>query len=409
MTELNHDKNRRLLVIDDNRSIHDDFRKILSPTPAKASALDITELAVFGRLTEVIQQIRFEVDSAYQGQEGVLLVKQALEAGRPYALAFVDVRMPPGWDGVETTQRIWAIDPNIQIVICTAYSDYSWDEMFEKIGNCDGLVILKKPFDTVEALQLAYALTEKWWLHQQAARKMEELESRVAERTQDLANSLSVLNATLESTADGIVAEDLSGKVISYNTKFAATWRFPAGMLARRNAAEIRAHIAGQVKDSAKFLQRAEELQAELQAQGYDVIELKDGRIFERYVIPQRIDRKCVGSVINWRNITERKRVEETLRQSEEQFRAMFELASVGIAQADPRTGQWLRVNKKMCEITGYSADEMLRMRVADITHPEDRQPDRDAFERVVRGETPDYRMEKRYLPKDGALAWVNV
>src|ERR1017187_2972792 len=183
MTELNHDKNRRLLVIDDNRSIHDDFRKILSPTPAKASALDITELAVFGRLTEVIQQIRFEVDSAYQGQEGVLLVKQALEAGRPYALAFVDVRMPPGWDGVETTQRIWAIDPDIQIVICTAYSDYSWNEMFEKIGNCDGLVILKKPFDTVEALQLAHAFVEKWWLRQRSRQKMEELDDLVRERT----------------------------------------------------------------------------------------------------------------------------------------------------------------------------------------------------------------------------------
>ncbi|MGZ5552414.1 MAG: PAS domain-containing protein, partial [Chthoniobacterales bacterium] len=104
-----------------------------------------------------------------------------------------------------------------------------------------------------------------------------------------------------------------------------------------------------------------------------------------------------------------RKKAEEALRQSEEQFRAMFELASVGIAQADPRTGQWVRVNQKMCEITGYSAGELLQMRVPDITHPEDRQSDREKFERVVRGEAPDYRMEKRYIRKDGALAWVNV
>ena len=101
-------------------------------------------------------------------------------------MAFVDVRMPPGWDGVETTQRIWEIDPDVQIVICTAYSDYSWGEMFEKIGSRDGLLILKKPFDAVEAFQLAQALTEKWWLHQQFRRKMEELESRVAERTGEL-------------------------------------------------------------------------------------------------------------------------------------------------------------------------------------------------------------------------------
>src|ERR1019366_5312452 len=104
-----------------------------------------------------------------------------------------------------------------------------------------------------------------------------------------------------------------------------------------------------------------------------------------------------------------RKKAKEALRQSEEQFRAMFELASVGIAQADPRTGQWLRVNQKMCEITGYSADELLQMRVPEITHPEDRQSDREKFERVVRGESPDYRMEKRYIRKDGTLIWVNV
>src|ERR1700680_4350306 len=108
-----------------------------------------------------------------------MLVKKALAEGRPYAMAFVDIRMPPGWDGVETTQKIWEVDPDVQIVLCTAYADYSWDEMFEKIGNADGVVILKKPFDTVEALQLAHALTEKWWLHRQSRKRMEELESMV--------------------------------------------------------------------------------------------------------------------------------------------------------------------------------------------------------------------------------------
>ncbi len=180
------DKNRRVLVIDDNRSIHDDFRKILSPATAMAAASDATEAAVFGRPTDAVSQTQFEVASAYQGQEGVRRVKEALEAGRPYALAFVDVRMPPGWDGVETTRRIWELDPNLQVVLCTAYSDYSWDDLFEKLGHRDGLLILKKPFDSVEAIQLAHALTEKWWLHQQSRQKMDELESHVAERTREL-------------------------------------------------------------------------------------------------------------------------------------------------------------------------------------------------------------------------------
>jgi PAS domain S-box-containing protein len=109
------------------------------------------------------------------------------------------------------------------------------------------------------------------------------------------------------------------------------------------------------------------------------------------------------------RDISEQKQTAEALRLSEEQLRAMFELASIGMAQADPCTRQWLRVNQKLCAITGYSADEMLRMRVSEMTHPEDRQMDDEAFQRVVRGEEPDYRLEKRYIRKDGTSTWVSV
>jgi two-component system, cell cycle sensor histidine kinase and response regulator CckA len=176
-------RNRRVLVIDDNPSIHDDFRKILSPGATTRPALDAAETALFGKPTNVVRQTQFEVDSAYQGQEGVLLVKKAIEEGHPYAMAFMDVRMPPGMDGIETTQKLWEVDPNVQIVICTAFSDYSWDALFQTIGNCDRMVILKKPFDTVEVLQLAHVLTEKWWLHKQFVRKIEGLENMVSERT----------------------------------------------------------------------------------------------------------------------------------------------------------------------------------------------------------------------------------
>jgi signal transduction histidine kinase len=183
MSNISGDKNRRVLVIDDNRSIHDDFRKILAPSVPADAALAATGSAVFGPSSETVPQAAFDVSSAYQGEEGARLIRAALASGRPFAMAFVDVRMPPGWDGIETTKRIWAIDPDIQIVVCTAYSDYSWNEMFAKIGECDGLVILKKPFDAIEVLQLAYTLTEKWWLHQQSTRKIHELDDLVQERT----------------------------------------------------------------------------------------------------------------------------------------------------------------------------------------------------------------------------------
>jgi len=179
------DKNLRILVVDDNRSIHDDFRKILAEEKDAHSALAV-EAALFGETTEMRHAVHFELESAYQGEEGFEMVKRAVADGRPYAMCFMDVRMPPGWDGIETTARIWEVDPEMQIVICTAYSDYSWDQMGKKLGQSDKLVILKKPFDNVEALQLAIALTEKWNLARQARSQHENLEKVVDERTREL-------------------------------------------------------------------------------------------------------------------------------------------------------------------------------------------------------------------------------
>jgi two-component system, sensor histidine kinase and response regulator len=182
------ERNNRILVIDDNHAIHADVRKILCPQVTDASvSLRALEAALLGSAPEPARAAaNFAVDSAYQGREGLALVEKALAAGQPYAMAFVDVRMPPGWDGIETTLELWKVAPDLQIVICTAYSDYSWEEMLAKIGGSDRLVILKKPFDTIEVLQLANALTEKWNLLRQASAHAEEMERRVRVRTADL-------------------------------------------------------------------------------------------------------------------------------------------------------------------------------------------------------------------------------
>ncbi len=178
-------KNLRILVVDDNRSIHGDFRKILVDATT-SDQVHAVEVALFGEPTDVRRAIRFELDSAYQGKDGFEMVQRAVAEGRPYAMAFIDVRMPPGWDGIETTARIWEVDPEMQIVICTAYSDHSWDEMVAKLGHSDKLVILKKPFDNIEALQLAASLTEKWNLARQARSQLTSLERLVEERTREL-------------------------------------------------------------------------------------------------------------------------------------------------------------------------------------------------------------------------------
>jgi PAS domain S-box-containing protein len=180
-------ENRRILVIDDNPSIHQDFQKILSPADAQLAAdLDADEAALFGETANPAQSWTFQITSAYQGEEGLKKVRAAAAAGEPFAVAFVDVRMPPGWDGIETISRIWKEFPDLQTVVCTAYSDYSWDEIATTIGNTDQMLVLKKPFDNVEVLQMAHALARKWELTQIARRQMEDLESMVNERTAEL-------------------------------------------------------------------------------------------------------------------------------------------------------------------------------------------------------------------------------
>jgi two-component system NtrC family sensor kinase len=178
--------NHRILVVDDNPSIHEDFRKVLAGGNRRQPALLQAEAALFGEPSIPGPVADFQLESAHQGQEALDKVRRSLAEGRPYAMVFVDVRMPPGWDGVETVSRIWEEDPDLQVVICTAYSDYSWEEMVRKLGARDNLVILKKPFDNVEVLQLAYAFTRKWELNRHARLKLSELSQMVGRRTSEL-------------------------------------------------------------------------------------------------------------------------------------------------------------------------------------------------------------------------------
>lgn len=178
--------NHRILIVDDNPSIHEDFRKILCPAiPGQAEVEDL-RAALFNRAPKAATTIDFELVSAYQGPEAVALAGQAVADNCPFAMAFLDIRMPPGWDGVETATRLWEVCPDLQIVICTAYSDYSWDEMRARLHQPSSLVILKKPFDNVEVQQLAHAMTKKWQLSREAGLQLSQLESMVAERTQAL-------------------------------------------------------------------------------------------------------------------------------------------------------------------------------------------------------------------------------
>ncbi|WP_319575715.1 EAL domain-containing protein [uncultured Desulfobacter sp.] len=167
----------RIIVIDDNTAIHEDFRKILGSASETNSELDDMESFLFDTETDHARNsgVQFEIEYASQGQEGLDIVRKANEAGNPFSLAFVDGRMPPGWDGIETISHLWKESPELQVVLCTAYADYSWSEIQKVLGESDSLLILKKPFDNVEVLQMAHALTRKWELSREIKGRLNKL------------------------------------------------------------------------------------------------------------------------------------------------------------------------------------------------------------------------------------------
>lgn len=188
MNTSNEDKTRRILIIDDNPDIHQDFQRILLPQAEMSSeGLDDLEAKLFGDTEEVVEPaIQFQLASAMQGEEACSMVKAAVSQNNRYALAFIDMRMPPGWDGLETIRHLWQVDPKLEVVICTAYSDYSLAEIFSEVGASDQLLVLKKPFEPIEVIQLATALTEKWNLARQAEMEFQDMERIVEEQTHEL-------------------------------------------------------------------------------------------------------------------------------------------------------------------------------------------------------------------------------
>lgn len=157
----------RILIIDDNPAIHRDYRKVLEPAandPAQ-DAMQSMRANLFGEAEPEAHE--FIVDSAYQGQEALQMVRRALAEDRPYALSFVDMRMPPGWDGLETVRLLRQADPAMRSVICTAFSDHTWEQIANQLGQTERVLVLEKPFDPARLREMVVALTDRWLFDRQ--------------------------------------------------------------------------------------------------------------------------------------------------------------------------------------------------------------------------------------------------
>jgi diguanylate cyclase (GGDEF)-like protein/PAS domain S-box-containing protein len=305
----------RIIVIDDNAAIQQDFIKILTTSKVLTSdaELELLNQSMFGQANTESLLDQFEIDTASQGQEGVEKIKQALEQGRPYSLAFVDIRMPPGWDGVETIKHIWALDKDIQIVICTAYSDYSWEETVKHLGQTDCLLILKKPFDNVSVRQLTCAMTKKWQLLINSRNYTKQLKDDVEDRTLSLKKSLSLVKATLESSNDGVLVINNENNTLEFNQRFIKMWHIPIEMAHGQSTKEVMLRfMASVLENNIEFneFMNDEKLSGDMHI---NVIKFKDGRIFESYSQPQLVDKVTVGNVYNFHDVTEREKLEKEL------------------------------------------------------------------------------------------------
>lgn len=181
---------RKILIIDDNPDIHEDFKRVLRPflePNEMPSRLEELEAKALGKeVQKKSSEFNFSLDSAASGEEGLKKIKVGLNQKVHYQLVFLDVRMAGGMDGIATLEAMWKVDPKIEVVLCTAYSDNDFLKIFKRFGVSDQILVLKKPFDSIEVQQLALSLTTKWYLSRYSEEKIDLLAEEVEESEREL-------------------------------------------------------------------------------------------------------------------------------------------------------------------------------------------------------------------------------
>ncbi|MFA6286480.1 MAG: PAS domain S-box protein [Opitutaceae bacterium] len=410
-------------MIDDNPSIHVDFRKTLcSPRfyPVKFSEADES----FDDAALKIKPSEFEITSAYQGERGLAAVREAMREGRPFSVAFVDMRMPPGWDGVETTSRLWEVDPDLQVVICSAYMDYSWEELVARLGTSDRLLVLKKPFDMIEVQQLAHVMAEKRMLLQQVRHHMAHLEETVKLRTQELVRTqtelladitqrkqaesgLRKLSRAVEQSPVSIVITDINGAIEYVNPKFCAVTGYSFEDVRGRNPRVLK---SGEMPSEA-YRQLWATITAGEEWRGEFHNKKKNGELFweSASISPIRDD---LGGITHFvavkEDITGRKKSEAALREAEERYRSLFE-RSLDCMYVHDFEGRFMDFNPASLTLLGYQREELTALTFSSLIVAEHIPRAWRVVEEIRAGGTQSAMTELSIVRKDGTLVDVEV
>jgi len=250
---------------------------------------------------------------------------------------------------------------------------------------------------------------EKLWLEELVALRTEALENELKQHktvAEELKKSVSLLTATLESTADGILVVDKTGKIINYNRKFVEFWGIPETIIATCNDEKLLCFVINQLKDPESFLKKVKQLYSNDAETSIDILEFNDGRTFERFSQSQRIEGECVGRVWCFRDITGRKHAEDALLQSRMAFQNYFQNCSVGMSVTSPEK-KWLEVNQSLCLMLGYSMEDLVEKTWNDLTYPEDVEKNLALLSDMTNGKINRYDLDKRFIKKDGSILYV--
>ena len=310
--EFKKDWNYRVLVVDDQREIHQDFEEMLTPGLTGSSTDDLAE-AFASEIDESFLP-KFKLLHARSGSEAYDIVKTTIETGDPIAVAYIDIRMPPGMDGIETTQRIRAIDENIEIVLMSAYTDKSLGEIVHEMDLLHKLLYIRKPFAREEIQQITLALAEKW-----------NVESELGDKRRQLEISNQRLKSVLDSTGDAIAMFDVTGHLQFANRGYEEMFELTTDVLKQMSPEELGEHVKGYFQEPGRFEETETQLLARPEKVFEDVVEVRrsktlpdlsgssmnrDGteperKMLYRFTAPVHdIEHNIVGRIIVFRDIS---------------------------------------------------------------------------------------------------------
>ena len=308
-------ENNRVLIVDDQKEIHEDFTEMLQPEPLEISGGELA--ASFLAEESPPPRRHFELLHARTGEDALAVVRSGKERDLPVALVYIDIRMPPGMDGLETIRRFRQVDRDVEIVIMTAYTDMTLTEIVHGMELLHKVLYIRKPFTREEIQQMTLSLVEKW-----------NIERRLEEKRRQVAVEHRRLDAVINATGEPIAMCDLDGRLVFANRDYERLLELPHGELKAMSPEALAARVDDRFREP-----RPSEVEGRFTMMDRDdIVELKPGdgvleqRLFYRIVMPVRDGAgETLGSLYVYRDVSKEMEME---RMKAEVLRLRTELQS---------------------------------------------------------------------------------